>query len=384
MAKKKLLIINKSFELGGIQMALANMLPKICDEYDVTLAIFHPRGPLKERVPESVKLLKLSPFVETLGMSYADCKKHGSALQKIFKLCSSAWARAFGNTLPIRVAFLFQKRVRNFDVVISYHQEPNEKTMVAGFGRFAIEKCDSPVKIAWIHGDMIATNLATKKNLEIYSHFNKIVSVSKTTMNVFIKAFPALAEKCDYCYNYVPVEDIIEKSKLPCEDMIARDDEIVLFSACRLVEEKGIIPAMKNLLPLWEQGNKLKWYLAGEGPNRRLLEDFIHEHKLKEKVILLGFKQNPYPYIRKADYLFLPSLHETFSMVAAEAHILSTPVIANDIPVMREVLGENDYLCKNGDYFSVLSQTSKSNKKQEHNKAEEAWINRFSEVIYDG
>ena len=37
--------------------------------------------------------------------------------------------------------------------------------------------------------------------------------------------------------------------------------------------------------------------------------------------------------------IFLPSLHETFSMVVSEAHILETPVIASDIPIMREMLG---------------------------------------------
>ena len=86
MAKKKLLIINKSFELGGIQVALANMLEAIHEEYDISLAVFNPNGPLADRVPADVNLLKLSPLVNTLGMNYNDCKKYGTVLQRVFKV----------------------------------------------------------------------------------------------------------------------------------------------------------------------------------------------------------------------------------------------------------------------------------------------------------
>ena len=108
MTKKRLLIINKSFELGGIQMALANMLEAIHDEYDVTLAVFNPNGPLKDGIPNNVKLLNLSPFVQVLGMSSSDCKKYGTMQQKIFKLIGGSWSKVFGNTLPVKLAMAFQ------------------------------------------------------------------------------------------------------------------------------------------------------------------------------------------------------------------------------------------------------------------------------------
>ena len=219
--KKKLLIINKSFELGGIQMALANLLESICDEYDITLAIFNPRGPQLERLPQKVKLRKLSPLVETLGMTYGDCKKFGSISQKLFKVIGSAWAKIFSNALPLSIAMASQKHIGHYDVVISYHQEQGPKTLVAGFGKFALEKCSADLKIAWVHSDFTASNyaefkaanLATKRNIKTYSQFDKIVGVSQTSIGSFIKQCPELKEKCDYCYNVIPVKSIIEKSK---------------------------------------------------------------------------------------------------------------------------------------------------------------------------
>lgn len=382
MAKKRLLIINKSFELGGIQMALANMLEEIHDEYDVTLAVFNQNGPLNEKVPSNVKLLELSPFIQVLGMSNSDCKQYGSVSQRIFKLFGSIWTKIFGNALPVKFAFDFQKNVGEYDIVISYHQETSEKTLVTGFGKFALEKCKAPQKIAWIHADFLATKLATKRNLRIYQNFDKIVSVSQVCMDNFITAYPSLKDKCVYCYNCVPVEEIIQKASQQQGVFQREKNTIVLFSACRLVEEKGLVPALLGLLSLWNEKRDLKWFIAGEGPERVRLQKIIKENNLEERVILLGFQSNPYPYFKEADYLFLPSIHETFSMVVSEAHILGTSVIASDIPIMREVLSENDYLCHNGDFAECLRTIETPTKNSGmHGTKKQEWIKQFGMVI---
>ena len=383
--KKKILIINKSFALGGVQMALANMLEEIHDKYDVTLAIFNPNGPFKDRVPDDVKLLELSPFVQVLGMSNRDCKQFGSGAQRVFKIIGSIWSKVFGNELPVRFALAFQKNVGEYDVVISYHQETRKKTLVTGFGKFALEKCNAPEKIAWVHADFLATKLATRKNLKTYQRFDKIVSVSKVCMDHFIKAYPSLRDKCTYCYNYVPAEEIIKKASQRQGVFERGKNTVVLFSACRLSEVKGLVPALLNLLPLWKEKRDLKWYIAGEGSEREKLEAIIRENNLEEKVILLGFQSNPYPYFKEADYLFLPSLHETFSMVAKEAHILGTPVIAADIPIMREVLGKGDYLCNYNGFYEclsrVLSNPGYGKPGFEYQEEEANWCHMFSKTI---
>lgn len=381
MNKKRLLIINKSFELGGIQIALINMLAEIQDKYDVTLAVFNPNGPLKNRVPNNVKMLNLSPFVQVLGMNTSDCKKYGSIYQKIFKLIGGVWSKLFGNVLPVKFALAFQEDVGEYDVVISYHQETNAKTLVTGFGEFAIKKCKAHKKIAWIHADFLATKLATKKNLKTYQYFDKIISVSQNCMYNFISAYPSLKDKCAYCYNCVPVEEILQKSS-ERQNVFERDENtMILFSASRLVEEKGLVPALKNILPLWKEGVDLKWYIAGEGAEREKLETVIREQNLTDKVILLGFQNNPYPYIKEADYLFLPSLHETFSMVVSEAHSLGTNVIASDIPVMRELLRDGDYLCKNGNYKEVFRNIKVSSGDYFYSMIQHDWNVQFERII---
>lgn len=362
--KKRILIINKSFELGGIQMALANMLGVLSKEYDVTLAVFYPRGPLLERVPANVKLLKLSPLTETLGMKYEDCKKYGTFGQKLFKYVGSIWSKVFGNTAPVAFALAFQKNVGEYDAVISYHQETSARTLVSGFGKFALTKCNAKKRIAWVHADFLATKLATPKNEKTYNRFDKIICVSKTSAENFAAAYPSLRDKCDYCYNYLPVAEIIEKGNREYCVFERAEGDVILFSACRLHTEKGLLPALENLTPLFKEKKNLKWYIAGTGPEESALKRFIGEKELEKQVRLLGFKDNPYPYMKEADYLFLPSVHETFSMVVGEAHILGTPVIASDIPIMREVLGEHDHLCTEFDYRTVVEKIMQNPKEK--------------------
>ena len=381
--KKKILIINKSFELGGIQMALANLLDAICDEYDITLAIFNPRGPLLDRLPANVRLLKLSPLTEVLGMTGADCKKYGSLSQKLFKFFGTAWSKLFGNSIPVAFALLFQKNVGEYDVVISYHQETTAKTMVTGFGKFALKKCKANRRIAWIHADFLATKLATSGNLKTYQQFDKIISVSKTSMECFETAYPSLRDKCDFCYNPLPVAEIVEKSNMQVDLSVGSEEDTVLFSACRLVPEKGLVPALENLLAVFNANKHLKWFIAGSGPEETKLRSIICENHLQDRVVLLGFVHNPYPYMKKADFLFIPSLHETFGMVVGEAHVLGTPVIASDIPVMREVLGRADYICSNSDYADVITRLLE-NKKTKTRQIEFPlleWKEKFETVV---
>ncbi|MGB1307695.1 MAG: glycosyltransferase [Oceanihabitans sp.] len=72
----------------------------------------------------------------------------------------------------------------------------------------------------------------------------------------------------------------------------------------------------------------IKLYLLGEGCNKQKLQAQIAELNLQEHVLLFGFVQNPYPYIKHAMFQVLCSKYEGFPMVLLEALALQTPVVS--------------------------------------------------------
>lgn len=70
------------------------------------------------------------------------------------------------------------------------------------------------------------------------------------------------------------------------------------------------------------------------------LRDMIATRGLGDRVIVAGFKPNPYPWIAGADLLVLCSDYEGMPNVLVEALILGVPIVSTDCPSgPREILG---------------------------------------------
>ena len=76
--------------------------------------------------------------------------------------------------------------------------------------------------------------------------------------------------------------------------------------------------------------------LIGDGKSRPELEAYIAENGLQNSVCLMGFQQNPYQYISKADAFVCSSYAEGFSTVVTESVLCGTPVIGTDVSGNRE------------------------------------------------
>jgi len=71
-----------------------------------------------------------------------------------------------------------------------------------------------------------------------------------------------------------------------------------------------------------------KMAIAGEGPERKKLETLTKELGISDRVIFLGWIDNPLPLILESSCLILSSYNEAFGLVLAESLCLGTPVVA--------------------------------------------------------
>ena len=76
------------------------------------------------------------------------------------------------------------------------------------------------------------------------------------------------------------------------------------------------------------QNKNIKLKILGDGPDKKELQQLITRLNLGRYVELMGFKANPYPYIKSAKFLVLCSKHEGLPMVILEALTLKTPVVS--------------------------------------------------------
>ena len=109
---------------------------------------------------------------------------------------------------------------------------------------------------------------------------------------------------------------------------------------------------------LKERNLKFKWYIIGSGSEKEssYLIKQIQQHGVEENVILLGAKNNPYPYIRHSQLLAVTSLTETFCYAIAEAKTLGVPVITTNFGTAYEVLeSENGVICDIADFSETIS-----------------------------
>ena len=82
--------------------------------------------------------------------------------------------------------------------------------------------------------------------------------------------------------------------------------------------------------------------IIGDGNDRLIKETRakISNYNLDDKLILLGKRDNPYPYMKASNLYVCTSFSEAYPCVINEAKALGLPVVSNDFPSSREVLND--------------------------------------------
>jgi len=163
-----------------------------------------------------------------------------------------------------------------------------------------------------------------KKKLKLYRYLyenEKIITVSQA----MIKDFDELNIKyrsAETIYNPFDFEEIRQKG----QESIELDFDYIISSSAFNKQKRYdvLLDAFKRI----KHDIKLI-VLANSQPK---LINMIKDRGLEDKVIILGFQQNPYKYIQNAKLLVLASDREGLPRVIVESFILNTPVVSTNCP----------------------------------------------------
>ena len=157
----------------------------------------------------------------------------------------------------------------------------------------------------------------------------KIIGPSQGTVAEIKEARPKYKNKFITIYNSIDFEsvNVLSEKRDVMEDYIS---------------EKPFISAMGRLSPQKNFALLISSYaqskinqntnliIVGDGPLMGNLKKQVNVLNLREKVFLVGFKSNPYPYIKASQFFINTSNYESFCIVILEALSLGKMVIASD------------------------------------------------------
>ena len=316
---KKIVFGITSLTLGGAERVLVDLANELVNQYDITIFTIYSNGELEKQLSPKIKLKSLY-------------NKKYMELSKIEKIL-----------VPIRVLLckksIYKKNIENrYDVEISFLEGP--------ITRLFSNANTNVRKIAWVHNDMIqvfgnGVKASIKKMIDkkTYSKYNTIVFVSKDNLNQFCKEYK-IDNKKIVLRNYINSNLIIEKSEI--EKNVVDNEKLNFVSVARLVKQKRIDRLIEVHRRLIKEGLKHQIYVIGDGPERTKLKEQIIRYNLENSFHLLGKKENPYPYIKEADYFCLFSEFEGYGMVLEEAKILNKPIIITDTAAREAIEGYNN------------------------------------------
>lgn len=232
-----------------------------------------------------------------------------------------SWVPKSVNIVPLRTAL--QKQYR---VAISYTE--HDERALRLFLQVNAEK-----KIQWVH--------ACNAKAQIYdwgsSTIDQFVCVSEAVRANFYRLFANVRDRTHVIYNFIDAEKIREQANAPVAPFPYTDAPVILTIG-RLADEKGIDRAIVICRALKEAGLSFYWYVIGSGRQLPMLHEMIQENEIEDRFFLLGEKRNPYPYIKQADIIAVPSRREGCCVIVEEAKILHKPIISMDVFSIHEQL----------------------------------------------
>lgn len=335
MSGPKIAILLDEMGVGGIPVACLSFLENLKNKAEVTMILEKDTGAFADKIPEGVRVI-VNPsegIKEAIARLVKRKRYVRAALSAVkYKLYSltGRWIRASAVANRAKGLLLDEE----FDMAIAYHG------MSASQMNRTLYQIKAKKKIAWIHGDHSFTRKHIKDAELVYRGFDKIFCVSECTKKRFLSDFPSLSGKCEVYYNHFPVEEIRGKSNAYSANF--SDGYTNVVTVGRVSPEKGqdLIPNAAKLL--LERGHKIRWYVVGDGDDRARIEGLIDEAGVRDAVIMLGNKTNPYPYIKACDVYVQPSYTEGFPLAIFEAAILDNAIVATNVGGTAERLSDGE------------------------------------------
>lgn len=360
--KKRILIAMHYLEIGGAETSLIGLLHNFdYSKYEVDLFLYAHRGELMRYIPKEVHLLPEEKKYAQLEIPIVEVIKQGSLDIALARLWGKyKYARYAKKNRVTEGSGIFQyvqdvvmpflpslKKYGTYDLAISF-LTPH---------RIVLDKVSAKKKIAWIHTDYSTIQVNVEKELSVWRQYDYIASISEEVTKAFLKPFPSLKDKIVLIENILSKDLILQRAAEEEISFPKENGRINFLSIGRFSYAKNFDNVPDICKRIREQGLNVYWHIIGYGGDEALIRQKIAEAGMQEYVLLLGKKENPYPYILACNFYIQPSRFEGKSVTVREAQLLCKPVVITNYPTAKSqvthgmdgfIVPLDNKLCANG------------------------------------
>lgn len=339
-AKKRILFLIHTLGGGGAEKALVNLVKVLpADDFDITVQTVVDTGRYRAELPSHV-LYRY--FISLPGLKREEKRgESGSLLAKPSraKLLLANVYVGFWRRIPAKLLHKMVVR-EQYDIEIAYLEGICAK-IVSGSVDPGVKK------YAWIHVDLVeqtkshAVFGSVEQEEEAYGRFDRIACVSEYVRKQFASRFPLLEHKTCICHNVIDENEVRGKAEAVLCDAVEKK-RFTIVSVGRLNHQKGYDRLLNACSLLYDKGFDFDVRIVGTGTARNLLAKMIRDNGMQDRVMLLGYQENPYSIVAAADLYVASSRTEGLSTTVAEALVLGVPVVATDCSGMSELLGNSE------------------------------------------
>ena len=330
---KKIIILMPSMFIGGAERSLLGLLETIdYSQYDVSLFLYRHEGEFLKYIPVQVHLLSEIPQYRTFDTPIRSLllgRQIRFGLRRLFsKVALWLHTKTTGEKRGVWMSMQYTARFLQ-PLLPDIPGEYDLGIMFLGIADTLINKVQAKKKITWNHTDYDTLFPNRSMDLETYSKVDAIVSVSPACTEKVRAFYPELSKKTITIENTLARQFIEQCAQEPQTDMPA-DGSIALLSVGRFCDAKNFDNVPDICRRLVADDLDVKWYLIGYGGDEPLIRQKIAEDDMQDRVIILGKKDNPYPYMRACDLYVQPSRYEGKAVTVREAQLLGKPVVITD------------------------------------------------------
>lgn len=318
--KRRLLFVNGSLNVGGVEKSLTDLLCNLdYDVYDVDLLLLESVGTYASLLPSQIRILsKVSneaygPLPQTIYHNFTHFKWRNIVFRLITILSSllGIWVlKILRPVLGLR---------KKYDFAIAY------RVGMANVVVSTIVKADR--KLCWWHnGECSLSKKQTKKVQALWNQMDAIVTVSQYCKQMLLKHFTLHENNIFVVPNSIDIAKINELAGNTSP--YGNITDLIFVTLGRLCWEKHIEDVPDIAKCLLDDGIKdFKWFIIGDGSKREEITYKIKKNNLENKVKILGYISNPYPYLKYADVMVHTSYIESQCLAVLESMVLKTPCV---------------------------------------------------------